>query len=419
MRSPLLRAAALALAAAVVVAAAFLLVRPRLLARDRGPSSTGPAAPARLVLMPAVDLGRPARLAAVEFVNPRVGWLALNSLRPGLTPQALLFRTTDGGEHWDLKLAWDGGAEEQGDGSPTRWMRFFNPREGLVITLAAPRPTLYRTTDGGEHWWAVDVPAGGAIGFVDYRHGLLAGIDKVQSRGWGVFQTSDAGDHWLELARVSPASPVSHGLDFRADVRNLTLRGDGRGWLGGATPARSSPLIFVTADGGRSWRSQSLAVPSELPSERIVASFSYVPELLDGKRPLLPVEIQDVEPPEGRSPGSGIYLYSSGDGGRSWLEPQLLRRAPSGQLVTWRLLDAAHWWVAIGHMVWASSDGGLNWSSTEVELPDAYQVSRLSFATPRDGWAIARTAGRGPGSRLLRTVDGGAHWAVVQAPGGS
>jgi photosystem II stability/assembly factor-like uncharacterized protein len=372
------------------------------------------------VSLPPVDLSRPARLAAVEFVTPQVGWLAVNSLRLGQPPQALLFKTTDGGQHWALKLAWDGGAEEQSDGSPARWMRFFNPREGLVITpAAAPLPTLYRTTDGGEHWWAVHVPAGGAIGFVDFRHGLLAGIDADPNRGWALFQTSDAGDNWLGLARITLSIPVSQGLDSRTDARGLLLRGQGRAWFGAATSARSSPLVFMTTDGGRNWRSQSLAAPPELPSDRIVASFSYVPELLDGTRPLLPVEIQDVESPGGKSPGSGIYLYSSGDGGRSWSAPQLLRRAPSGQFVTWKLLDGTHWWVAIGRTVWASSDGGLNWSSTEVDLPDGYRISRLSFATPRDGWAIAVTAARGPGSRLLHTVDGGAHWVVVLNPSSS
>jgi photosystem II stability/assembly factor-like uncharacterized protein len=81
--------------------------------------------------------------------------------------------------------------------------------------------------------------------------------------------------------------------------------------------------------------------------------------------------------------------------------------------VTWRLFDASHWWAAIGRTVWATSDGGKQWSSWDAELPTDFRFSRLSFATPREGWAIALSDSRGPTTMLLRTTDGGAHWAVV------
>jgi photosystem II stability/assembly factor-like uncharacterized protein len=217
----------------------------------------------------------------------------------------------------------------------------------------------------------------------------------------------------VQLALITPTHTSSNGLDARTDARGVLLGSGGRAWLGGATQRRSSPLIFVSGDGGRSWHSQSLPAPVELASERVVASFAYVPEQLEAKRPLLPVEIQDVETPGGKTPGSGIYLYSSPDGGRSWSDPQLLRRAASGQFVTWRLFDASHWWAAIGRTVWATSDGGKQWSSWDAELPTDFRFSRLSLATPREGWAIALSDSRGPTTMLLRTTDGGAHWAVV------
>jgi photosystem II stability/assembly factor-like uncharacterized protein len=109
------------------------------------------------------------------------------------------------------------------------------------------RADLFRTTDGGETWTALQLPGGrGArISFADASNGVaIAGPSSV-------YFTSDGGAHW-RLAFTAPV-PVSAPRFFgRAGVMLATA------------PSKGSTLLaFRSADAGATW---TAAHPVDLPT---------------------------------------------------------------------------------------------------------------------------------------------------------
>ena len=82
------------------------------------------------------------------------------------------------------------------------------------------------------------------------------------------------------------------------------------------------------------------------------------------------------------------------------------------------ILDTSHAWAhglldadTLG--LASTSDGGATWtadrwpSSVQTEPSTPYSITRLSFATPLDGWVFTLFG------RLYATTDGGANWTEV------
>jgi photosystem II stability/assembly factor-like uncharacterized protein len=75
-------------------------------------------------------------------------------------------------------------------------------------------------------------------------------------------------------------------------------------------------------------------------------------------------------------------------------------------------VDAQHGWVA-GAGILATRDGGLTWTA---QPSPAASISALDFVNAQDGWALGTTAAQT--AVLLRTTDGGRHWAIAHEPAG-
>ncbi len=144
--------AAVGLAAVLVVVVGATYLKPwRALTLAPAPAATVRAAPLR----PAVSVQQ------VHFLSATVGWVVTGS-----ASFSTLFRTLDGGRHWQRQQA---GVASQGW---TLW--FFDARRGVVYAADRQGPVLWRTADGGQHWTGVRVPvptAPGLVSFADPSHG--------------------------------------------------------------------------------------------------------------------------------------------------------------------------------------------------------------------------------------------------------
>lgn len=378
-------------------------------------TSIGAAAAALTVALTACAGGAttPAARASLHThdAGPALLWFRMATATAGwaFTAKRVL-HTTDGGRNWN-------------DRTPTRLSR----------TTTGPGP-------GGEP------PANIAI--VGAASAWLAAASPRTVR---IFHTSDAGIHWHPTA-VTPTAitglprtdvPIVLSLDA-VDARNgLLLISDG-----GAGAGSEDVELYATRDSGTTWTpvaatTQQHPSPGGLPAGGTKTGLGFV----SAKRGWLTGY---------RGSQSGIWLYATDDGGRTWratILPTPLRYPTSGQfpltfppaftgtagflptlwpaqqatifytthdrglhwrpsgpapspggnaLRAWSWPDVTHGFAVPSGKFCATSDGGNSWQCRRTPRVLRSFVE-LQFLTPRFGWALS-------GTRLLRTADGGITW---------
>lgn len=243
----------------------------------------------------------------------------------------------------------------------------------LTITFA-----LAAVGQAQSGWTAKRIGSGGrdlnAVYFADAKRGWVAGDDGFLS------YTEDGGVSWVER-------PI--GTEHA--VNDLYFVGKDTGFaLAGGT-------IFVTADGGHSWREAHRFSPSEFDGA--------TPELyslrFDGKK-------------RGWVVGSlsrgdvitGSILAITRDGGGSW---QVLHPPTQQELIHIDFVDEKRGWiVGAAGAILHTDDAGESWTSQSSET--TVTLYHVDFRNEKKGWAV------GERGTILRTDDGGRTWTKVESP---
>ncbi|HZV49709.1 MAG TPA: hypothetical protein VFD49_08075 [Candidatus Dormibacteraeota bacterium] len=335
---------------------------------------------------------RPGLLTGADWISAREGWIVLTD--PGV-PESVLFATSDGGAHWRRQLTAPGPLAVQ----------FLGPKLGFATEQPGQEggaPRLLQTTDGGGHWRELNLPGPGDAGapvFVDAERGwLLAGT------GPGVvvlYRTLDGGRDWEALPPVGDPGRAGPGP---AAATSLWFRDASNGWLGGVA-GDGSAVVYVTRDGGRSWRGTPLPEPVTGPGgghdlQVLIPSLSRTGV---GALPVLDASSRSAE------------VYLSTDGGETWRNPV---PAPGGAAPVF--VDGRDGWLLDGRRAWTSSDSGRSWRA-RTPAPAGWQFDGFlpvsaSVALARLVPAGAVVDETGPW-RLVRTVDGGRSWHQIPLPG--
>ncbi|HXM54094.1 MAG TPA: exo-alpha-sialidase [Candidatus Dormibacteraeota bacterium] len=329
------------------------------------------------------------------------GWLAEQAGR-----RTTLFLTGDGGRTWATRLAYDGGLPSQVvvDGTGA----------GVVVAgpsgEAATGLVLYQTRDGGITWQRLaPVAAGGSAWgvpyFLDARQGwVLVSLGPGRAE---MLSTADGGQTWS-------ASPEFNDRANFPGLSSVRLRilwaSGGRAIVVPPLGAGTMPVhVFVTEDGGASWRSSFPVVPDEQVSA--AGALLDARLLPDGRAVLF---LQRVDGDGGRS--GGLLAFVSADAGRSWSRPAALDGpAPTSDRAMFAL-DEAHWWASSGSggELLTTDDGGRTVHPLGAVLPAGYAFRSIGFTSGSDGWAVAASGGR---TAVFVTHDGGAHWQPLPPPG--
>lgn len=420
-RRPLIQEVALSLA--LIVVGTATLIGPRVLQGLQDSVVSLPGGVTVGGLHPAT-----ADLSIVDsrFVSGDVGWiLAQKGVHDGPT---VLFATRDGGQHWSEQLRF-----ASGTGSPAMMTFWPDGRNGLFAwrpSAAAGAPTMrlvvYRTEDGGAHWVAAAQPFD--LGPAFYLNPsdawqISVGTPTPQTgravTSQVLLHTVDGGQSWTPVGQV----PTIGQLWFRDALTGWLTISNSTSWTSDATGkmvpiSNSSEYLYMTGDGGKTWRPQ----PLQLPVGAVDASSDVrvsPPVFVDSVHALLPVEV--IPPPtnlNGPQPslsdGSARsvpvnYVFVSADGGANWSNPT---RLPAGLDQGGEMfLTSTHWLVAHDGTLMETANAGASWSSRHV-LVDGFSFDLAPWALI-DQRAIWSQTSSGS---LIRSLDGGEDWKAIKPP---
>lgn len=360
--------------------------------------------------------------------------------RPG-GALAVVFQSADGGRIWRERLRFNGeydGMSFSPDGNrAVVWGEDTSapwpcPGSNSCTTPQARPGFVYRTDDGGDHWDRRLTPTGQqmyAMDFLDVDHGwLLAYPERGGPGRLTVYRTQDGGGLWRPVGEVS-FGRGDYGTVFGTANRTVRFANPDDGWLvPNGYAGFDQPLLWTTHDGGGTWAGQRLPPPDGATATQASAGQPAI--FVDGSG-VLPVMVRSAgrkaNDPE---PSSKVWLYMTTDRGRTWSGPRALFPPGShhaeeelvGTIGVWQFLDARHWWVpnrtVSGGGPWApppkllvTADGGRTWRTYD---PNPLIID-LAFVSASEGWA-EDASGVAHVNGLIHSSDSGAHWSRVRLP---
>ena len=336
-----------------------------------------------------------------------------------------VYKSTDAGRSWRHM-----GLEETHHISRIR----IHPRDPSVVYVAAvgrlwganPERGVYKTTDGGESWELVlfvDEDTGAIDLAMDPGdpETLFAAMYQRRRTGWGfngggpgsgIHRTTDGGASWVELTEGLPEGDKGRiGLDiFRGDgnmvfaIVEADKRTPGQGF-GGGGGGSSRNGVYRSTDRGETWEqisttnnrpmyySQIWVDPSD--PERIYTAGASLYKSLDGGNNFTPDAASEVHPDHHAmwiDPADSDHIILGGDGGVS---------------ITW---DRADTWRQLTNLSLAQ------FYEIGVDMRDPYHVcgglqDNGSWCGPSDTWS-----NQGIRTRDWYNVGGGDGFYTVMHP---
>lgn len=288
----------------------------------------------------------------IYFVDPQLGWYVNGTGK--------IYKTTDGGATWALKL--------DKPGTYFRCIAFLDAKRGFAGNIGtdyypnvSDTTPLYETRDGGDTWTAVTRITGPTVKGLCAIDVLRDGNGKVHLYAGGrvgsptfLMVSHDAGETWI-------SSDLSAYGQMILDVKFFDTQ---NGLLCSATTAAakdSNALILGTTDGGKTWtkryqssRPWEITWKMSFPTREIgyVTIQNYNPDKTDSRR----------------------YVAKTVDGGNTWTELLLVDDHPVREFGV-AFIDRNTGWIGSTTTGFETTDGGATWK--RVELGKAVNKIRL------------------------------------------
>ena len=319
--------------------------------------------------------------------------------------------TTDGGAHFGVARAT---IRSTGCGSGYLVAGFAADEVG---DLFADDPGLYESHDGGASWDAVAL-GGTVVALAPAGHSEWALRETGCPNGTGMctltlFVSVDGGRSWRAAAHQPPDRRLSSS-PHAVHPSPWLLRSSATAAVLMLPPAAGSSTATIeqTLDGGAQWTTST----APCLAGAFVVDYSVAPT---GARWIACAG----------QPGAGEQEKSvarSLDGGRTWLVGA--QPCPIGTMTTCRrgmsldgylsdlaaLSPTTAFYVGGRSSLTYTRDGGRSWRVEPGFSGDASGTSEVTFTNASDGWALDE--GFGGHAVLWRTRDGGTHWTELTTP---
>lgn len=371
-------------------------------------SPTSAGVPANATTVPSTSTGEVpsgTSLMDLSWVGPADAFaLSRQPCAVGTCP--VVARTTDGGDHWRELPA-----------TPARItsttgctiLQCVNGISGIAFASSAVGylygPSMFMTTDGGQTWQPVTGPKVAALAVgrgqvfrVVFPHGGCPGVCAPSLQVAPVGSTA-----WRTvLGPLSVATATTYQILASASDVYLVVYGD---LAAGAGTQRA--LLYRSTDGGATFEDLADPCLGRLPTQYVLTALAAAPGgVLEGL-------CTPRDTVSGRQ-----YLVASINAGSSW---QPLRPLPSGTFGVISAASASTIAVATGPVggsgtrtakLLVTADGGKSWktAATDTFQPKTLAVAQLGFVTAQVGWWLA------DGHRVFVTTDGGTRWSTERYP---
>jgi len=367
-----------------------------------------PTATINPLAIPRLDIGSTIDLTHIQMLDSQNGWASGGPHSSGNSGH--VFRTADGGVSWfevtpPMIASFVSEVDSLGAvgfalNADTGWVTY-----QFTGTPKVPaNPVVWKTVDGGRSWQASspmntsdlnEVYTVSNITFASPNAGwILIHVGAGMNHDYvALYRSTDGGVNWSRV--INPYT--DEGIQG-CEKTGIIFSDGSNGWLtGNCNGVAPGALLFQTGDGGATWNSIHLPVPTghaDLFTGDQYACGIDAPFIL-ADQIYLGVECKDMS----TNPGTSTpFLYRSPVNGSSWTS----QAYPGGDIFT---LNGNRIW-ALGKDIYRSDDGGNNWTKISTVTWDG----QFDFVSSTLGFAIAK---KDSGYGLVQTNDGGALWALL------
>ncbi len=337
---------------------------------------------------------QPVTLQNIHMLDDQNGW--------AVTADKHVLHTTSGAEKWREATPSTGSIQYTLGVSD-----FLDAQNAWVAMQNSGKFSIFRTYNGGGLWLETPLLDTGSsvtqISFADPQNGwlLFDKEDKGQTQAIDVFHTTDGGGTWLNVSSVnSSTDDQANGLPFTGRKTGISFRSSSTGWITGSVADSKNSLLYVTSDGGFTWKVQTIPLPSDASG----TITTFPPQFSNANDGILPVTFS--------SGGSNkVDVYTTQDGGKTWSSGN-----PTSDISSTTALGSDNQALAIGANgnagnVYATSDAGRSWK--QLPKPDATvtKLVGLNFVSSKQSWVLATTSA--DVVRLFQTSDNGKSWTSL------
>jgi photosystem II stability/assembly factor-like uncharacterized protein len=285
--------------------------------------------------------------------------------------------------------------------------------ENFNCTVVPDTALLWKTTDGGNHWqgqFVSSVPWGYvpmSIQFVDKQTGWLLLMSFIEGNlRYQLHQTTDGGEHWQPVM-IADTHPTVRRLPDK-EITAVVFQDPRNGWMSISEICCEAQVIkewkiYHSTDAGSTWEPFLLPAPDPLPATFLQNPAQCAAQDIEVTQPNILDVIVYCYVYEGDAKPEFWFHYHSPDGGNQWVSFQSFGNVQFiDALLGWRMLSSAG-----SSDIERTEDGGVTWT----KLKTVQWRGNLHFINRFVGWVIATSSNEE--TALLHTVDGGRTWDKI------